>query len=119
MFEVDYLWVGEGEKTGDAIALRFTRPDTFSSAVIVIDGGFLETGDRMVDHIIARYDTTVVDLAVCTHLDDDHVRGLFPVIERLTVRTLLLHQPSLYGFGPNDDVKADLADELADLARRH
>jgi beta-lactamase superfamily II metal-dependent hydrolase len=116
MFELDYMWVGEGEKTGDAIACRLTRPDMGTTATLVIDGGFPETGDRMVEHIRAFYDTNYVDLAVCTHLDDDHVRGLFRVVEQLEVGILLIHQPSLYGYGPTDDVKADLADDLADLA---
>lgn len=116
MFEVDYLWVGDGEKTGDAITCRFTRPDAGTNAVLVIDGGFRATGERMVTHVQQHYRTDYVDLAVCTHLDDDHVRGLFPVVEELRVGTLLLHRPSLYGYGPDDEVKADLADELADLA---
>jgi beta-lactamase superfamily II metal-dependent hydrolase len=117
LFEVDYLWVGDGEKTGDAIACRLTRSDTGTVAVIVIDGGFTETGNRMVEHIRNVYGTEKIDLVVSTHPDDDHIRGLFPVLTDLQVGTLLVHQPSLYGYGPNDDVKADLADDLVALAK--
>ncbi len=43
MMEIDFLWVGEESKTGDAIGCRFTHPDTGASVVVLIDGGFTET----------------------------------------------------------------------------
>lgn len=117
MHEIDYLWVGEKSNTGDAIAMRFTRPDTGTDAVVVIDGGFRETGDRLADHIEEHYETSVVDLVVCTHPDDDHIMGLFGLMERLTVRRLLIHRPSLFGFGVDDGVKCQTVEDLVDLAR--
>jgi len=118
MHEIDYLWVGEKTNTGDAIAMRFTRPDTGTEAVVVIDGGFHETGDRLADHIENYYGTSVVDLVVCTHPDDDHINGLFELLERLTVRRLLIHRPSRYGFGEDDDVKSEKVEDLVAIARR-
>lgn len=116
MYEVDYLWVGEHTNTGDAIACRFTNPDTQNKAVMIIDGGFRETGDRLADHVEEFYETSTVDLMVCTHPDDDHIMGLFAVLERLTVRRLLVHRPSRYGYTDSDAVKSDRVEELVDLA---
>ncbi|WP_311208431.1 MULTISPECIES: MBL fold metallo-hydrolase [unclassified Aeromicrobium] len=118
MHEVDYLWVGEKSNTGDAIAMRFTRPDTGTDAVVVIDGGFKETGDRIADLIEEFYDTTTIDLAICTHPDDDHIMGLFTLLERATVTTLLLHRPRDFGFGPSDNVKSETVEDLIALAER-
>ena len=116
MYEVDYLWVGEKSNTGDAIAMRFTRPDTWTDAVVVIDGGFRETGDRLADHIEKYYGTSTVDVVICTHPDDDHIMGLFTLLERLTVKRLVIHRPSRYGFGADDGVKSETVEDLVHLA---
>lgn len=116
MFEFDFLAVGEKTKTGDAIAMRFTRPDTGTEAVVVIDGGFLESGEKLADLVRTRYGTSTVDLVVCTHPDDDHIKGLFRVIEELDVIRLLIHRPKSYGYTDADDAKATLVEELVALA---
>lgn len=94
-YEIDFLPVGEGNRSGDAIALRFgnlleTRP---SQTVIVIDGGTQDTGAKLVDHIQHYYKTDVVDLVVSTHPDSDHSSGLSVVMDRLKVQNLAMHQP--------------------------
>jgi hypothetical protein len=52
-YEIDFLPVGEGEKSGDAIALRFGNlfGNRNEKTVVVIDGGFKETGEKLVKHI--------------------------------------------------------------------
>lgn len=96
-YEVDYLAVGDGTRCGDAIAIRFFRfnPATGLAEpfVIVIDGGTLESGERLVQHILTHYKTTVVDLAICTHADSDHVSGLRVVLQKLKVKRLWMHRP--------------------------
>lgn len=94
-YEIDFLPVGEGEKSGDAIAMRLgnltgQRSDQY---VVVVDGGFSETGEKLVAHIRQYYRTDLVDLVVSTHPDDDHSCGLRVVIEKLRVRKLWLHRP--------------------------
>lgn len=116
MYEVDHLWVGEKSNTGDAIAMRFTEPGSGAQRVVVIDGGFHESGDRLADLIEEYYGTSVVDLVVCTHPDDDHIMGLFEVLDRMTVRRLLIHRPGLFGYGSGDGVKSDVVTELVTLA---
>lgn len=95
-FEIDFIPVGNGEKSGDAIALRYGRLNSqfnFSQKVIVIDGGTIESGKILVEHIKSYYKTTIVDLMINTHPDNDHCSGLREVLNELTVKELWIHTP--------------------------
>ena len=94
-FEIDFLPVEAGERSGDAIALKITRGQTFW--VIVIDGGYSDSGDALVEHINRYYNTNIVDLAILTHPDGDHATGMLRVLRRMTVRNLWMHQPWNHG----------------------
>jgi len=94
-YEIDFLPVGTGEKCGDAIAVRFgnlygPRND---QAVVVVDGGFKETGEQLVQHIKQYYLTDYVDLVVLTHPDADHAAGIAIVLSQLKVGCLWMHLP--------------------------
>jgi beta-lactamase superfamily II metal-dependent hydrolase len=115
VFEIDFLAVGEETKSGDAITLRFTRPDNGDLAHIVIDGGFQQTGDDVVAHIETYYKTDYVDLVVLTHPDGDHIGGLGTVLRELRVGTLVSHRPALHR---GQTLRAsDAVEELIELAR--
>jgi hypothetical protein len=62
-YEVDFMAVGDGEKSGDAIALRFGNlvGPRSEQKVFVIDGGTKESGEKLVEHIQKYYGTTRVD----------------------------------------------------------
>ena len=94
-FEVDYMAVGDGEKSGDAIAMRwgYLGGGPADQRVIVIDGGTKESGLALVEHIRRYYRTNWVNLVVCTHCDADHASGLAVVLEQLRVGKLLMHEP--------------------------
>jgi beta-lactamase superfamily II metal-dependent hydrolase len=94
-YEVDFLAVGEGEKSGDAIAIRFGNlyGKRSEQRVVVIDGGYQESGKALVEHIKRYYYTDEVDLVVSTHPDRDHASGLSVVLNELHVGTLWMHQP--------------------------
>lgn len=94
-YEVDFLGVGEESKSGDAIAIRFGNLHGFreEQTVVVIDGGFKDTGDALVEHIKTHFRTDVVDIVINTHPDQDHINGLETVINELTVGELWIHQP--------------------------
>lgn len=92
MYEIDFLPVGDGERSGDAIAMRFTRPDTGEMAHVIIDAGFQDDGEALVDHVNAYYDTDYVDLALLTHPDADHIGGMGVVVRELRVGGLLVHR---------------------------
>lgn len=94
-YEIDYIPVGEGEKSGDAICLRYgnlTGPRS-EQTVIVIDGGDKKAGEAMVAHIKEYYKTDSVDYVISTHPDGDHASGLCVVLEELRVGALLMHRP--------------------------
>lgn len=91
MYEVDFLPVGDGANSGDAIALRFTRPDTGGIAHVIIDAGFQNDGEALVNHVKAFYGTSSIDLAILTHPDGDHIGGMGEVVRGLKVTELWLH----------------------------
>lgn len=94
-YEVDFLPVGDGERSGDAIALRFgdLLADPPTQTVVVIDGGTKESGEALVAHIKKLYGTSHVDIVVSTHPDSDHSSGLTEVLENLSVGQLWMHLP--------------------------
>lgn len=94
-YEVDYIPVGDGETSGDAILLRYGNllGHRSEQVVVVIDGGFQESGEKVVQHLSEYYGTNIVDLVVSTHPDKDHASGLSVVLEKCTVTNLLLHKP--------------------------
>jgi beta-lactamase superfamily II metal-dependent hydrolase len=94
-YEIDFFPVGEGEKSGDAIALRFGNLTGSRSeqSVVVVDGGFKDSGQQLVEHIRKYYGTDQVDLALLTHPDADHASGLSVVLEELNVKLLAMHRP--------------------------
>jgi len=94
-FEIDFLAVGDGEKSGDAIAVRWgnlsgTRAE---QKILVIDGGTLAAGQSLVDHVKTYYKTESVDAVISTHPDIDHASGLKVVLENLDFNVLLMHKP--------------------------
>lgn len=94
--EVDFLQVGNGETSGDCIVMRYGdlhSNDPNRQYVVVIDGGFKESGDKLVKFIRERYHTNFVDAVISTHLDRDHIAGLVPVLENMNVGKLYMHMP--------------------------
>ena len=94
-YEIDFLAVGEGTRSGDAIALRYgnLHGSRNEQTVVIIDGGTKEAGGRLVQHVKSYYDTDRVDFVFLTHPDGDHASGLSEVIEGLTVDRLVMHRP--------------------------
>ncbi len=73
-YEIDFLAVGDGEKSGDAIAIRYGNlfGGREEQTVVVIDGGDRHSGDILVQHIATHFQTDRVDIAILTHPDSDH-----------------------------------------------
>jgi hypothetical protein len=93
-FELDFLPV-ETKKSGDAITIRYSVNGA-PPAVHVIDGGYIDTGDQIIDHIQKFYGTTTIDNVVLTHGDRDHANGLRAVLEQCTVGRLWINRPWIY-----------------------
>ncbi|MGO8054925.1 ComEC/Rec2 family competence protein [Rhizobium leguminosarum] len=93
-FEIDFLDV-EAKKSGDAIALRYEIAG--QQYIHVVDGGYLETGERLATHIRAFYDNaTHIHHVVATHPDGDHTAGLRNILETFSVGNLWMNRPWLY-----------------------
>lgn len=93
-FEIDFLKV-ETKQSGDAIALRYRINDVTS--IHVVDGGFDETGEHVVEFIRKYYgNSPVINRVIATHPDGDHLVGLRTVLEELNVRELWMLRPWMY-----------------------
>lgn len=107
--EIDYLPVGDGTRSGDAIAFRFGIYENGkwkSQTVFTIDGGNKNSGERLVKHITEVYKTDKVDRAILTHPDGDHASGMQVVLENLKVGKVWMHRP--WNYWP------DLKDSICD-----
>lgn len=103
-YEIDFIPVDSGEKSGDAICLRYGESEQ-NQIVIVIDGGTLESGESLVKHIRKFYKTDFVDYIISTHPDGDHVSGLRKVVEDLRCGELWMHLPWNYAEELKDKFK--------------
>ena len=90
--EIELLPVGDGEKGGDAIVIRYGTEQNYS-LMILVDGGTQESGDAIVAHVRRHFPGKSIEHVILTHADQDHASGLRTVLRELTVNNLWLHQP--------------------------
>lgn len=103
-FEIDFLNV-ESKKSGDAIPLRYSSNGI--TRIHITDGGFQDTGDKVVQHVNKYYnDPNTIDAVIVSHPDGDHAGGLRKVLETFDVSELWMLRPWFY------------ADELIDRFAR-
>ncbi|MBW8191829.1 MBL fold metallo-hydrolase [Neiella marina] len=93
-YEIDVLAVGEKSNSGDAIAIRYgdLHGERGDQTVVIIDGGYKDDGQKLVEHVQTHFHTSKVDLVISTHPDQDHINGLSTVIDELEVTELWIHQ---------------------------
>ena len=92
-YEVRFFQVGTATKGGDAILIRLV--DEYNSpTVIVVDGGYKETGETIINYLKAIHLTTV-DMVINTHPDIDHISGLIRLFEEddFTIKKLIMNRP--------------------------
>ena len=93
-FEIDFLSVGTG-KSGDAITMRYNISG--NNRIHVVDGGFQETGDDIVNHINKYYNSPdYIDAVVVTHPDGDHAGGLRKLFDEFEIKQLWMLRPWVY-----------------------
>ncbi len=93
-FEIDFLNV-ESSKSGDAIPLRY-RIDG-QTRIHVTDGGFQETGDKLIEHINKYYNSpSYIDAVIVSHPDGDHAGGLRTLFDEYQIGELWMLRPWLY-----------------------
>lgn len=87
--EVVFLDVGEG----DSAFIRSSAGKT-----VLIDGGGYSSrtthengiGDTVVIPFLLKHGVTSIDTVIASHGHDDHIQGLFPVLEQIKVKSLIL-----------------------------
>jgi beta-lactamase superfamily II metal-dependent hydrolase len=118
MVEIDFLSGSESDPDStssyDAIVARFQEAQDDEQKVIVVDAGFSDIGNDVVNFLDETYGTNKVDLMISTHPDQDHLNGLITAIQQLEVTELLIHQPGNYrddlsGFTNLDNLNTLLA----------
>lgn len=93
MYEVDFLPVGKSN--GDAITVRYDTPD--GVMVHVVDGGYSDTGTKIVEHIRNYYGENYhISHMVLSHADNDHATGLVEVMKQMTIKNLWMNRPWLF-----------------------
>ena len=106
--EIDFLPVGEENKSGDAIAMRFGHYEDGKwqkQTIFIIDGGNSDSGDALVKHVKEVYKSSIVERVILTHPDGDHASGLRNVVEELQVGKIWMHSPWHYWGDLKDSIK--------------
>ncbi|QVJ80414.1 Metal-dependent hydrolase, beta-lactamase superfamily II [Prevotella sp. khp1] len=91
---IRFFQVGTGSKGGDAILIRlFDEYD--NEHLVLIDGGYKETGDSIIKYIKSECSTLHIDAVFNTHPDRDHISGLVNVLgdDDITVGFIVMNRP--------------------------
>jgi hypothetical protein len=89
-YQIDFLPVGDSN--GDAICVRYGEENAFF--VHVVDGGFTDTADIVIEHIRSAYGPNVwINDLVLSHADNDHACGLVGILKAFEVRRLWMNRP--------------------------
>lgn len=94
-YEIDFFGTDKVEKDYDAIAFRYFSNIEKRWIVCVFDGGTLDVGEEMCEHLKQYYlkDSDVIDYIFCSHPDLDHAAGLKPILEKNNVCNLVVNFP--------------------------
>lgn len=96
-YQIRFFTVGKESKGGDAILIEIFD-DNDKPHIVIIDGGYSEDGQRIVDYLVGKYgkeDKITVDVVFNTHPDLDHISGLKTILESdlLNVEYLIFNRP--------------------------
>ena len=85
-YEYEMLNVGDA----DAIIIRHYVDD--EPFIILIDAGNAEDSFLIKKHLLKYFDSSYIDLAICTHPDSDHKDGFFDLLqdEEITIKEFWL-----------------------------
>lgn len=105
-FEIDFLDVEDA----DAILIHF-YDEHENNYVIAIDAGRYGDGDIVSKFVKDHYQTREIDLAICTHCDDDHYGGFIKMLEEqkaypysgIKINSFMINDPGKYATA--DDYK--------------
>ena len=98
-YEIDFLNVNDA----DAILIRCYNGET--PYIILIDAGNLSSSETIKSKLKTVYKNMVINLAICTHPDKDHIGGFFGLLDddEITINEFWLIDPAEYL--DNEDIK--------------
>lgn len=119
-YEIDVLNVG----AADAILIHFFDDETDYEYLVLIDAGRYGDGKTVEDFIRKYYPNCYIDLAFCTHCDDDHYGGFIYLAEQMQkypytsikIDKMVINDPGLHV--DVDDVKRYRSQENAEKEAR-
>ena len=82
-YEIDMLGVG----AADAFLIRF-YDENETQYVVLVDAGYYDNGKEICEFVVKRYGTYTIDLAICTHCDDDHYGGFIYILQEMLIHPL-------------------------------
>lgn len=88
-YEIDMLDVG----AADAILIRYYNSEG-NEYIICIDSGNPGDGQKVINHIKHYYNQQYIDLAICTHPDNDHIGGFTYILDNMEIKEFWIHDPS-------------------------
>ena len=89
--EIDFIEAGD-RGSGDAITIR--RRLNGGDWIYVVDGGYADDGQKILDHIRKNYGSGYyINHLVLTHSDADHASGLATVLKEIPVGCLWMNRP--------------------------
>ncbi len=94
-FEIEMLNVGNA----DAMILRYFGPNPYGGEweyVVTIDAGNRNDGKKVIQFIHDHCGQDYIDLAVCTHPDNDHIGGYFEIVDKIEIKEFWIHDPALH-----------------------
>jgi beta-lactamase superfamily II metal-dependent hydrolase len=90
-FEIDMLDLG----AADAFLIRcFT--EFALEYVVLVDAGNINDGKKIKVHIDRYYSQKYIDLAICTHPDNDHIGGFDYLLDNIKIKEFWIHDPSIH-----------------------
>ena len=110
-YEIEMLNLGNA----DCFIINYRKDD--EDYLIVIDSGNTDThGEKIVTHINRYYGKErEIDLAINTHLHDDHISGFEIIVERKKIKEFWIHDPFALMSNINESVRK--AKRLIDLLK--
>ena len=94
-YHIKFFSVGDSSKGGDAILIElFDEGD--NPLLILIDGGYQETGNQIVKYVKEKYPNNLrFDFIFNTHPDLDHISGIKVILEDedMEVGALVMNRP--------------------------
>lgn len=105
-------------KVGDADVIIICHHTESEDYIILIDAGNYNNGELIKKHLYDKYNTRYIDLAICTHPDDDHKGGFFYLLNDgdVTIEEFWITDPA--DFLTENDIKYYRNEENARKAVR-